>query len=78
MNNTYLLKKLDGTSVVTIMFNRADNMFHFVNLTHNYIFIHAFYTEDEAIKSMEELAKGKKIIDFYKIGLSGIKYSFPL
>lgn len=56
-----------GTVIVTIMYNRADEKYHFVNLTHGHICKCAFNSVNDAILDMEKQKKEGLLIDYKKI-----------
>lgn len=56
-----------GSVIVTIMYNRANGKYHFVNLTHGHICSCAFDTEEDAIKDMEKQKQESKLIDYKEI-----------
>lgn len=66
--NTYIVKRHQKkNALVSIMYNRADDKYHFVNITGNHICSCGFCTIDEAVADMEKQKKERKIDDFYKI-----------
>lgn len=67
MENLYCVVRPENSVIVSIMYNRANNSYHFVNLTHGHICKCAFETVDDAIADMEKLKSQGKIISYHKI-----------
>ncbi len=67
MKNLYLVKREKGDVIVTIMLNRSDNKFHFINLTNEHICQCGFDSVEDAILDLEDYKKKGKIIDYYKL-----------
>ena len=65
--NLYSVTRPTNTVIVAIMFNRQDNKYHFVNLSHNHICPCAFDTENDAIKDMEDKVKAGEILYYHKL-----------
>lgn len=68
IKDIYFVKRRKGDVVVSIMLNRMDNKYHFVNITYNHICTCAFDSVQDAINDMDNLKKNGKILDYYKIG----------
>ena len=64
----YLVVRGKGNVIVSIMFNRNNNKYHFVNQTHGHICSCAFDSYKDAIADMEQQKQDNKIIDYFKIG----------
>lgn len=67
MNEVYFVERKRGNTVVSIMFNKVDNKYHFVNLRSNHICICGFNSVIDAINDMRRLKETGDIIDYYKI-----------
>lgn len=66
--NAYYVKRNGKYDViVSIMYNKADNKYHFVNLSKNHICACGFETTEEAIADMEQRKNNGSICDFYLI-----------
>lgn len=52
---------------VYIMYSHADNKYHFVNFTQNYICAHGFDTIEDAVADLEQYKKNGKIKDYQNI-----------
>lgn len=65
---TYFVQQTEDECVaVEIMFNRADNLYHFVNLTKGHICHGGFETVELAVADMEEQKTKGNIIDYERI-----------
>lgn len=64
---TYFVERNSGNVIVSIMFNRMDRKYHFVNLTKNHICVCGFDSVDSAVNDMKNLKMHGKIIDYHKI-----------
>ena len=67
MENLYLVIRKKGNVVVSIMHNRFDGTYHFVNLTKGHICECGFETVFEAIGDMETKKASGEIIDFIRL-----------
>ena len=67
MQYTYLVIRDKGNVVVSIMWNRMDQRYHFVNLTKGHICSCDFKTVQDAIADMQEKKDNGEIIDFVEI-----------
>ena len=67
INNLYFIRRTKGNVIISIMYNRTDNKYHFVNLSSNHICTCGFDTVDDAIADMEQFKNDEIIIDYYKI-----------
>lgn len=67
IKNLYFVIRNKGNVVVSIMFNKQDRKYHFVNLTKNHICPCGFDSVEEAIKDMEIKKENCEIVDFEKI-----------
>ncbi len=69
LKNTYFVKrKRKDDVIVSIMYNKADNKYHFVNLSKNHICSCGFETIEEAIADMGARRNKSSINGFYLIG----------
>ena len=53
--------------IVTILKNKSDNTYSYVNLTKEHICSYKFTSIQEALKDMDKLIKENKIIKYYEI-----------
>lgn len=67
MENLYLVIRKKGNVVVSIMFNRYNGSYHFVNLTQGHICSCEFETVSDAIADMQTKKDNADIIDFIHI-----------
>ena len=67
MSNIYLVIREKGNVVVSIMFNRFNGNYHFVNLTKGHICSCEFETIEDAIKDMKHKKDIGEIIDFIEM-----------
>ena len=67
MKNVYLVIRNKGNVVVSIMFNKFNESYHFVNLTKGHICSCEFETVWDAIDDMQSKKDNGEIIDFIKI-----------
>lgn len=64
MNNVYLVQRKNGNVIVSIMRNKSDDTYSFVNLTKNHICPCRFDSVKDAISDMEKKKDSGEIIDF--------------
>jgi len=64
MNNIYLVIRNEGNVLVSIMLNRSNNKYHFVNITKGHICPCAFESVEEAINDMQIKKDNGEIINF--------------
>lgn len=67
MNSIYLVQRKDGNVVVSIMRNKSDNTYSFVNLTKNHICPCRFDSVEDAVKDMDEKILNGEISGYYKL-----------
>lgn len=67
MNNTYLVTREKDSVIVSIMLNKLDHTYSFVNLTKGHICPCRFATFEDAIKDMEEKKDSGEIVDYVNI-----------
>lgn len=64
MNNVYLVTRQKDNVLVSVMRNKLDGTYSFVNLTKGHICTCRFASIKDAIKDMEEKKDNGEIIDF--------------
>lgn len=67
MKEMYFVEKDSGSVMVSIMRNRMDNKYHFVNLTKDHICACGFDSVEDAVNDMEKLKNEGIIINYCKI-----------
>ncbi len=67
MNNIYLVQRKSGNVVVSIMRNKSDGTYSFVNLTKNHICPCRFDSVEDAVKDMDEKILNGEIIGYFKL-----------
>ena len=67
MNNIYLVKRKSGNVIVSIMRNKSDNTYSFVNLTKNHICPCRFNSVEDAVKDMDEKILNGEIVEYLKL-----------
>lgn len=67
MNNTYLVTREKDSVIVSIMLNKLDHTYSFVNLTKGHICTCRFATFEDAIKDMAEKKDSGEIVDYINI-----------
>lgn len=67
MNNVYLVQRKNGNAVVSIMRNKSDDTYSFVNLTKNHICSCRFDSIEDAVKDMDEKILNGEIIGHFKL-----------
>ena len=67
MTNVFFIIREKGNTVVSIMFNRTDNKYHFVNLEKGHICICGFSSIIYAINDLKKLKEAGDIIDYHKM-----------
>lgn len=65
----YVVERPKDTVVVSIMFNRADGKYHFVNLTHPHVCPCAFDTVEDALADMDEQIQLGSVIRYHKTNI---------
>lgn len=69
MNNVYLVQRKNGNVVVSIMRNKSDSTYSFVNLTKNHICPCRFDSIEDALTDMRKKILSGEIIGYYLIGV---------
>lgn len=67
MNNIYLVQRKSGNVIVSIMRNKSDNTYSFVNLTKNHICQCRFDSIEDAVKDMDEKILNGEIVWYFKL-----------
>lgn len=67
MNNIYFVKRKSGNVIVSIMRNKSDNTYSFVNLTKNHICPCRFNSVEDAVKDMDEKILDGEIVEYLKL-----------
>lgn len=67
MNNIYLVQRTNGNVIVSIMRNKSDNTYSFVNLTKNHICPCRFNSIEDAVKDMDEKVLNSEIVGYFKL-----------
>ena len=65
MNNIYLVQRTNGNVIVSIMRNKSDNTYSFVNLTKNHICPCRFDSIEDAVKDMDEKILNGEIVEYF-------------
>ena len=68
MNNIYLVTRQKDNVLVSIMRNKLDGTYSFVNLTKGHIYTCKFYTVEEAVKDMQTKKENGEVVDYFKVG----------
>lgn len=69
MNNVYLVQRKNGNVIVSIMRNKSDNTYSFVNLTtKGHICSCRFDSVENAVKDMDEKILDGEIVAYFKQG----------
>lgn len=67
MNNIYLVQRTNGNVIVSIMRNKSDNTYSFVNLTKGHICPCRFDSIEDAVKDMDEKILNGEIVEYFKL-----------
>lgn len=67
MNNIYLVQRTNGNVIVSIMRNKSDNTYSFVNLTKGHICPCRFDSIEDAVKDMDEKILNGDIVKYFKL-----------
>lgn len=68
---TWLVKRQHDNVIVTIMKNKSDETYSFINLTKEHICPCKFNSIDDALKDMDRLKNCGKIINYFMWRLGG-------
>lgn len=66
MNNIYLVQRTNGNVIVSIMRNKSDNTYSFVNLTKGHICPCRFDSVEDAVKDIDEKILNGEIVGYFK------------
>lgn len=67
MNNIYFVQRKSGNVVVSIMRNKSDSTYSFVNLTKGHICSCRFDSVEDAVKDMDEKILNGEIVGYFKL-----------
>lgn len=67
MMKTWLVKRQHDNVIVTIMKNKSDETYSFINLTKEHICSCKFNSIDDALKDMNRLKDCGKIINYFEL-----------
>lgn len=67
MNNIYFVQRKSGNVLVSIMRNKSDGTYSFVNLTKNHICPCRFDSVEDAVKDMDEKILNGEIVGYFKL-----------
>jgi len=69
MKNVFFVVRPKGNTIVSIMYNRMDGKYHFVNIKSNHICVCGFNSVESAIDDMERLKQIGKITDYFGVDI---------
>ena len=67
MNNIYFVQRKSGNAIVSIMRNKSDNTYSFVNLTKGHICPCRFDSIEDAVKDMDEKILNGEIVEYFML-----------
>lgn len=67
MNNIYLVQRKSGNVIVSIMRNKFDSTYSFLNLTKSHICPCRFNSIEDAVKDMNEKILNGEIVGYFKL-----------
>lgn len=67
MNNIYLVQRTNGNVIVSVMRNKSDDTYSFVNLTKGHICPCRFNSIEDAVKDMDEKILNGEIVGYFKL-----------
>lgn len=67
MNNVYLVQRKNGNVIVSIMRNKSDNTYSFVNLTKGHICSCRFDSVEDAVKDMDEKILNGEVTGYFEL-----------
>lgn len=67
MNNIYLVQRKSGNVMVSIMRNKSDNTYSFVNLTKGHICSCRFDSVEDAVKDMDEKILNGEVTGYFEL-----------
>ena len=68
MNNIYFVKRKSENVIVSIMRNKSDNTYSFVNLTKGHICSCRFDSVENVVKDMDKKILDGEIVAYFKQG----------
>nr|DAR46301.1 MAG TPA: hypothetical protein [Caudoviricetes sp.] len=68
MNNVYLVMREKDNVLVSIMRNKLDGTYSFVNLTKGHICTCKFNSIEEAINDIQTKKENDEVVDYFKVG----------
>nr|DAZ55023.1 MAG TPA: hypothetical protein [Caudoviricetes sp.] len=67
MNNVYLVTRQKDNVLVSVIRNKLDDTYSFVNLTKGHICTCKFNTIEDAVKDMQIKKENGEIIDYFEV-----------
>lgn len=67
MNNVYLVQRKNGNVIVSIMRNKSDNTYSFVNLTKGHICSCRFDSVEDAVKDMDGKILNGEVTGYFEL-----------
>lgn len=67
MNNIYLVQRKSGNVMVSIMRNKSDNTYSFVNLTKGHICSCRFDSVEDVVKDMDEKILNGEVTGYFEL-----------
>lgn len=68
MDNVYIATRQKNNVLVSIMRNKLDGTYSFVNLTKGHIYTCKFNTIEDAVKDMQIKKENGEVISYFKVG----------
>lgn len=68
MDNVYIVTRQKNNVLVSIMRNKLDGTYSFVNLTKGHICTCKFNTIEDAVKDMQIKKENGEVISYFKVG----------
>ena len=68
MNNVYLVMREKDNVLVSIMRNKLDGTYSFVNLTKGHICTCKFNSIEEVINDIQTKKENDEVVDYFKVG----------
>lgn len=68
MDNVYIVTRQKNNVLVSIMRNKLDGTYSFVNLTKGHIYTCKFNTIEDAVKDMQIKKENGEVISYFKVG----------
>lgn len=67
MNNVYLVTRQKDNVLVSVIRNKLDDTYSFVNLTKGHICTCKFNTIEDAVKDMQIKKENGEIVDYFEV-----------